>query len=177
MLYPLSYGRTAQGPNKKCNGAAQHGSPGQTEAMTENAVSRRSFLVGACTLATLGMGATLLADDAQAATGIKRLPDGTVQVAVKKVSGLKNVGGAVVLGNVKGVPAAVVRTSADAYTALDLRCTHQGVPVNQGGAGWSCPAHGSQFKVNGDVVRGPAEANLAIMKSKWNPKTSTLIVG
>jgi Rieske Fe-S protein len=145
--------------------------------MTENSVSRRSFLMGACTIATLGMGAALLTDDAEAATGVKRRKDGSVEVSVKKVAALGTVGGVAVLGNVKGVPAAVVRTGTDTYTALDLRCTHQGVPVNQGGPGWSCPAHGSQFKTNGDVVRGPAEANLAIMKSRWVPKNSTLIVG
>jgi Rieske Fe-S protein len=145
--------------------------------MTENSVSRRSFLVGACTIATLGMGSALLADDAQAATGIKRRKDGRVDVAMKRVRGLGTVGGAVVLGTVKGVPAAVVRTGPDTYTALDLRCTHQGVPVNPGGPGWSCPAHASQFEIDGDVVRGPAEANLAIMKSAWNPRNSTLTVG
>jgi len=145
--------------------------------MTENSVSRRSFLVGACTIATLGMGAALLADDAQAATGIKRRKDGRVDVSVKRVRELGTVGGAALLGTVKGVPAAVVRTGTDTYTALDLRCTHQGVPVNPGGPGWSCPAHASLFEINGDVVRGPAAANLAIMKSAWNARNSTLTVG
>ena len=145
--------------------------------MTYQSLSRRTFLAGACSLATLGLGAALLADDAQAATGIKRRKDGRVEVSVKKITGLSSVGGVVLLGKVKGVPTAVTRTGANTYTALDLRCTHQGVPVNLGGPGWVCPAHGSQFESNGDVVRGPAAANLAIMKSQWNGKNSTLIVG
>ena len=121
------------------------------------------------------------ASTAQAApapsSAVTTLSDGRVRVRLGKVPSLRQVGGVATIGIVRGVPTAVVRVSNTRYRAIDLRCTHQGVPVNQGGPGWSCPAHGSQFKANGDVVRGPAEANLAIMKSRWVPKNSTLIVG
>ena len=128
---------------------------------------RRDFLVGVCGLVGLGLGAALLTDDAAAADGITRLPDGRIEVAVSKVPALSKVGGAVLLGNVKGVPTAVVRTGNTAYRALDLRCTHQGVPVKQSGSQWLCPAHGSTFALDGAVRMGPAIASLARVKSRF----------
>lgn len=128
---------------------------------------RRDFLVGICGLVGLGLGAALLADDALAADGITRLPDGRVEVEVAKVPGLARVGGAVLLGNIKGVPTAVVRTSSSAYRALDLRCTHQGVPVKKSGSQWFCPAHGSTFAMDGKVRRGPAIASLSTVRSRF----------
>lgn len=137
--------------------------------------SRRQFLVGACGLIGVGLGAALLADDASAADGITRKPNGQVEVAVAKVPGLSKVGSAVLLGNVKGVPTAVVRTGGAAYRALDLRCTHQGVPVRQTGQTWTCPAHGSVFALAGGVDRGPAATPLAQVKSSL--RNGVLTVG
>lgn len=141
--------------------------------------SRRAFLIGMCGAAALaaGVGPALLADDAAAATGIKRKKNGQVVVTVGKVPGLSKVGGRVLLGTVKGAPVAVVRTGASSYTALDLSCTHQGVTVRESSAGWSCPAHGSQFAEDGEVTRGPAMANLALVRTRWNARKGRLIVG
>lgn len=144
-------------------------------ASSFEAPSRRQFLVGTCALLGVGLGAALLADDAQAADGITRKPNGQVEVSVAKVSGLSKVGGAVLLGNVKGVPTAVVRTGQSAYRALDLRCTHQGVPVRQTGQTWTCPAHGSVFALAGAVDRGPASSPLAQVRSSL--RNGVLTVG
>ncbi len=141
--------------------------------------SRRAFLVGACGAAALaagGLGTALLADDAWAAKGIKRRKNGKVVVKVDKVPALKKDNSRVLLGNVKGTPVAVVR-EGDTYTALNLRCTHQGAVVNADSGGWKCPLHGSQFALDGDLERGPAESNLAEYKSKWRRKKRRLIVG
>lgn len=135
---------------------------------------RRDFLVGVCGLVGLGLGAALLADGAAAATGITVLPDGRVKVEVAKVPALSKAGGVALLGNVKGVPTAVVRTGANTYRALDLRCTHQGVPVKQSAGQWLCPAHGSAFAMNGTVRKGPAIANLAQVKSQFAKGTLTV---
>lgn len=136
--------------------------------------SRRAFLVGACGLLAAGLGAALLTDDAQAATGIKRRANGQVDVTVAKVPALAKVGGAVLLGNVKGVPTAVVRTGQSTYQALNLRCTHQGVPVTLQSGQWSCPAHGSAFALNGSVTGGPARTSLATVKSALNKGVLTV---
>jgi len=141
--------------------------------------SRRAFLVGACGAAALaagGLGTALLADDAWAARGIKRRKNGKVVVSVDKVPALRQNNSRVLLGTVKGTPVAVVR-EGDTYTAVNLRCTHQGAIVNADSNGWKCPLHGSQFALDGDLERGPALSPLAEYSSTWNAKKRRLIVG
>jgi Rieske Fe-S protein len=141
--------------------------------------SRRAFLIGACGAATLaagGFGTALLADDAWAAKGIKRRKNGKVVVKVDKVPALRKKNSRVLLGKVKGTPVAVVRNGDD-YTAINLRCTHFGATVEADSGGWKCPLHGSQFALDGDLERGPADSNLAEYKSKWRRKKRRLIVG
>ena len=53
----------------------------------------------------------------------------------------------------------VVRDSGGLY-ALTARCTHQGVTVNGSSSGFSCPAHGATFDINGAVTSGPASTPL-----------------
>ena len=60
-------------------------------------------------------------------------------MTVAKLRGLSMVGGAVLLGNVKDIPTAVVSTGASSYRALNLKCTHHGVPVTMVNGQWSCP--------------------------------------
>jgi Rieske Fe-S protein len=130
--------------------------------------SRRDFLKTVCGAAALALGPVLLADDAIAADGIRRKANGQVVVTVAKVPGLARVGGTVLLGSVKGVPVAVVRTGPQTYRAIDLRCTHQGVTVAPSGNAWACPAHGSRFSAGGAVTRGPAKRSLAPVRGSFD---------
>jgi Rieske Fe-S protein len=130
--------------------------------------NRRQFLTGACALLGAGLGAALLADSADAATGIKRKKNGQVEVTVAQIPGLENINGVVNLGTVKGVPTAVVRTGAATYTALNLRCPHAGVTVRDTGSEWLCPAHGSQFALDGAFISGPAGRALAPVSARLN---------
>ncbi len=143
--------------------------------MTYASPDRRTLLLGFCGMLAAGLGSALLADGAQAATGIAVAPNGLAAVTVAKIPGLAKVGGSVNLGTVKGVPTAVVRTGASTYVALDLRCTHQGVTVQSANGAWACPAHGSRFAVNGTVTGGPAARNLNTVKSVF--KNGVLTVG
>lgn len=118
--------------------------------------NRRQFLTGACALLGVGLGAALLSDSADAATGIKRKKNGQVAVTVAQIPGLQKVNGVVNLGTVKGIPTAVVRTGTSTYAALNLLCPHAGVTVRDTGTQWLCPAHGSQFALNGAFISGPA---------------------
>lgn len=137
--------------------------------------SRRDFLKSACGVAALSFGAALLADDAMAADGIVRQPNGQVVVTPRQVPGLAKVGGSVNLGTVKGVPTALVRTGARTYVAVDLRCTHQGVPVARKGDQWVCPAHGSRFTPDGAFVAGPA--GVALRRVPATTRGGTVTVG
>ena len=61
-------------------------------------------------------------------------------------------------------PIIVYRFSEDDYSALLLRCTHQGTELSVNGDLLSCAAHGSEFGTRGEVVQGPAEENLKSFK-------------
>ncbi|MEQ9403764.1 MAG: Rieske (2Fe-2S) protein [Cyclobacteriaceae bacterium] len=57
-------------------------------------------------------------------------------------------------------PISVFRINRDSYQALYMRCTHQGTELQIFGDRLQCPAHGSEFKSNGEVQNGPADTNL-----------------
>jgi nitrite reductase/ring-hydroxylating ferredoxin subunit len=57
-------------------------------------------------------------------------------------------------------PICLYRFSATDYSALLMRCTHQGAELQVFGDRLECPAHGSEFNDKGIVQNGPAETNL-----------------
>jgi len=57
-------------------------------------------------------------------------------------------------------PVCVFRFSATEYSAVLMRCTHQGAELQVFGDRLECPAHGSQFSNKGEVKNGPADTNL-----------------
>lgn len=54
-----------------------------------------------------------------------------------------------------GRSVAVFRDASGVW-AVSTICTHLGCIVKQEGAGFACPCHGSQFKLDGAVTKGPA---------------------
>jgi nitrite reductase/ring-hydroxylating ferredoxin subunit len=57
-------------------------------------------------------------------------------------------------------PICIYRLSENEYTALWMRCTHQGSELQVFGDRLACPAHGSEFDNKGSVKNGPAEEKL-----------------
>ena len=57
-------------------------------------------------------------------------------------------------------PICVYRIAPDTYHALWMQCTHQGTELHVFGDRLQCPAHGSEFKINGAVQNGPADKPL-----------------
>lgn len=57
-------------------------------------------------------------------------------------------------------PIVLYRNSETAYTALLLKCTHQGNELTVNGDMLTCAAHGSEFSNKGEVLQGPAEQNI-----------------
>lgn len=51
-------------------------------------------------------------------------------------------------------PVLVVRS--ETYRAFEMKCTHQGAELQFTGSRLSCPAHGSEFGLKGEVLNGPA---------------------
>ncbi len=57
-------------------------------------------------------------------------------------------------------PICVYRFSEHEYSALWMRCTHQGTELQVFGDKLLCPAHGSEFDAKGGVQNGPADKTL-----------------
>lgn len=61
-------------------------------------------------------------------------------------------------------PIYVYRFNENEYSALLMKCTHQGNELQASGDHLHCSAHGSEFTNKGTVDQGPAEENLRSFK-------------
>ena len=70
--------------------------------------------------------------------------------------------------DIDGQTAAAYRGLDGAIHVRSAVCTHMGcfVHFNDAEHTWDCPCHGSRFKVNGDVLAGPAEQPLGTIESR-----------
>ena len=76
-----------------------------------------------------------------------------------------------------GAPILIVRQSANRYVAFSMQCTHEGCPVNPPVHGvMTCPCHGSQFDLAGDVRRGPAQYPLGHYDVAYHAAQQTLSI-
>ena len=57
-------------------------------------------------------------------------------------------------------PVCLYRITNDEFTALLMKCTHQGVELQAYGDKLFCSAHGSEFDKTGKVMNGPATDEL-----------------
>jgi len=60
-------------------------------------------------------------------------------------------------------PIAVTRVSQNEVIAVSRVCTHEGCTIElprSAGTTFDCPCHGSRFRINGQVVNGPASRPL-----------------
>ncbi len=57
-------------------------------------------------------------------------------------------------------PIYLYRFSENEFSALWMKCAHQGAEVQASGDHLQCPAHGSEYDNRGTVRQGPAERNL-----------------
>ena len=141
---------------------------------TTTAVSRRRFCAGACQAASCVTLATLFSacgDGSSSPTSpgggmasalpvlAGRFAASRVQVTVAG-SALASLGGAVLVESTAGV-FLLSRTNETTFSAVEAVCTHEGCTVSGAdGATYVCPCHGSRYNRNGQVVAGPARANL-----------------
>jgi Rieske Fe-S protein len=136
-------------------------------------VSRRGVL---CGVALLVVG--LLPDSAEAAetaVGVKVVGKKLV-MDLRQNRALNKVGGVVQINFQDGTSMAVVRTAAGTkgLTAISLSCTHNGVTVMEQDGAWICPAHGSQFALNGKLRNGPARTSLQKFPITATATTATI---
>lgn len=68
-------------------------------------------------------------------------------------------------------PICLYRHSDQEYSALYLRCTHQGCQLDAYATALVCPCHGSEFDTYGRVTQSPAEADLSVFEVKADEQT------
>lgn len=66
----------------------------------------------------------------------------------------------IVRNDVLKYPICIYRTNDEDYTALWMKCTHQGAELQASGDVLQCSAHGSEFNNKGEVRNGPADTAL-----------------
>jgi cytochrome b6-f complex iron-sulfur subunit len=89
--------------------------------------------------------------------------NGVAVISFSQFTKLQTVGGGVVV-QVGSEPIAVVRTGETTATALSAVCPHEGctVEIETGSPPLYCACHGSEFDLNGAVLRGPARSSLRV---------------
>jgi cytochrome b6-f complex iron-sulfur subunit len=96
-----------------------------------------------------------------------------VQVTVA-ASALATVGGAALIESTAGV-FLLSRTNDTTFSAVEAVCTHEGCTVSGAdGATYVCPCHGSRYNRNGQVVAGPARANLRQYATTFTDGVATI---
>ncbi len=66
----------------------------------------------------------------------------------------------VVHNDILQYPICIYRFDEHTYSALWMRCTHQGTELQVFGDRLQCPAHGSEFDNKGTAQNGPADVKL-----------------
>jgi cytochrome b6-f complex iron-sulfur subunit len=141
--------------------------------------TRREFVCGAARLlagsavaaAVVPLAAACDKPDPTRAWTFRASPD---------VSSLTADGQAVIskTAGVDGAPILIIRTARDSFTALSTRCAHEGCPVNAPVKGIiTCPCHGSQYALDGKVLRGPTIYPLTRYLTYYDRNAGRLSVG
>lgn len=63
-----------------------------------------------------------------------------------------------------------IKDNDGSYSALLLMCTHRSCGLDVGGHVYTCPCHGSEFDLKGEVITGPAEEALMKFKTETDEK-------
>lgn len=139
----------------------------------QRGVSRRDALIGAAK-AALGVTVVGIAIPVLEACGDSLVGNRPTK-NVFDVGGLTQDGQALVTMDYgpDGAPVLIVRESVDSYYALSMLCTHAAcfvdAPSQQGIM--MCPCHGSEFNMQGQVLRGPALSPLHRYDLVYDPNT------
>lgn len=141
--------------------------------------TRREFVRGAARLLAGGAATAVVVPLAGACDPSDPTSSWTFRASVD-VSMLTADGQATVSGvlGVDGAPILVTRTTKGAYSAVSSRCTHEGCPVNPPVNGViTCPCHGSQYALDGKVLRGPTIYPLTRYETHFDRGAGRLSVG
>jgi cytochrome b6-f complex iron-sulfur subunit len=142
--------------------------------------SRREFCIQTCQAATLltfggALGAILegcssgnpFASGEQLDRIQTTVTNQTITLTIDASSPLSPVGGAALVQG-SGRSVLVARTAQDTFVAVTAICTHESCTITGfSNQVYTCPCHGSQFGVNGNVMRGPAATSLGQFQTQF----------
>lgn len=132
-------------------------------------MERRNF-IKTCTLTSVGIAVSLQGcSSAYYATVIRE--DNTLRVARNEflqIKGDKTLERNFVMLRTPNVryPICLYKVNDDEYVAALMMCTHNQCELNTGGDRYTCPCHGSEFSIQGEVLEGPAERDLTLFKTE-----------
>jgi len=129
-------------------------------------MNRRNFIKKGCTAC---LSFTAISTLISSCTPTKYIPGNIVKdglMVSKDEFKIKQKGGTsyssfiIVRNDALQFPICVYRFSDQEYSALWMKCAHQGAELQASGDVLQCPAHGSEFNNHGNVENGPANIPL-----------------
>jgi len=129
-------------------------------------MDRRDFIKNSCTAC---LSLTVLSSLAVSCSATKYVSGVIVEnginvskndFAVKQKGGTAYSSFIIVRNESLQYPICIYRFNDDEYSALWMKCTHQGAELQASGDVLQCAAHGSEFNNRGMVRNGPAISNL-----------------
>jgi|HubBroStandDraft_5_1064220.scaffolds.fasta_scaffold706824_2 nitrite reductase/ring-hydroxylating ferredoxin subunit len=124
-------------------------------------IERRKFLTSACKACLFAGAGFLISDLTTCSPSVKimRLP--IMQDSVRfPISAFTTESIQLIRPEGWYYDIAIRKTGTDQFETLLLECTHQQNQLIAISNGYKCNLHGSQFNLNGQVVKGPAESAL-----------------
>lgn len=152
-------------------------------------VSRRGFVVGGASVATVAAGACLCTKTGRSTvTGVGSTPsinpgaydltDDRIVIQLNKVTALSEVGGSIKILDARlKEPLIVARYGQSDYSAVAIQCPHRGVEVEYSAEdhGFECASLGaSKFDLGGKKIKGFARKGLASYKVTFDGDTLSI---
>lgn len=142
-------------------------------------IDRRGFLANTGLFAVGALLASACGDGQLGGTGPAPVGGGGNSVTVNPADypSLGTVGGIAKL-NGTSRPVALVRSSATAYRAFSMICTHEGtvIDVVNGNTSFRCPNHGAEFASSGRRTGGQVTSDLIELQVERNAAGNTVTV-
>lgn len=129
-------------------------------------MNRKEFIINSCAACLAGTAISSLLTSCTATKyiagniGKDGLSVSKDEFKIKQKDGTAHRSFIIVRNDALLFPICVYRFSEQEYSALWMRCSHQGAELQASGDFLQCPAHGSEFSNKGKVVNGPADISL-----------------
>jgi len=129
-------------------------------------MNRRDFIKNSCTAC---LSVTVLSSIVSSCTTTKYISGTLVKdgltlskddFKIKQKGGTSYSSFIIVRNDALQFPICVYRFNDEKYSAIWMKCAHQGAELQASGDVLQCPAHGSEFNNRGQVTNGPASTNL-----------------